>query len=234
MFLLKINLLSITLILLAIYFLFRLLHLLAKKMLPGKELKEKLKKILFFSELFVWIAFLYRITEYFKSEKPVLSVITGILLILIAVWAFLFVLKDYFAGLYFKIFENYHINNRISFEQKSGKIIAFKNRYLILQTTEGNLKIPYSKLFNTPINLLPEKNEEEFLLQLNTKSENLSTTEIETLKKRILLLPWINMNYPPEINLLHEDNKQLVEIKLVLIDAQYKTNAKNYLEKIVP
>ncbi len=222
------NLLAIMLSATALFLIFRASGMLLQRLISNKKLKNRLLKTVLFIELTVWFIFLYRIVENLKDEKPVLSLIAGILLLLIVVWAFLYLLKDYFAGLYFKIFEDYQLTNRISFNELSGIIIAFKNRYLILQTTKGNIKIPYSRLFKEQIIQLPEKNEEEFSIFLSIKKSDISEDFIENLRTKILLMPWINLKYPPEIDILDKENEN-IRIKLVLLDAKYKKNVEEYL-----
>ncbi len=222
------NILFLILTVTVVFFIFRLLQNLLQSLIRNNKLKTRLVKILLFIELTVWFVFLYHITEDLKHEKPVLSLISGILLILITVWAFLFVLKDYFAGLYFKIFENYKINSRIRFNDDNGIITDFKNRHLILQSAKGNIKIPYSRLFKAQIVQLPEKNEEEFNIFLSVKKSDINEDFIENLRNKILLMPWINLQYPPQINILEKENEN-IQIKLVLLDAKFRKNAEEYL-----
>ena len=205
---------------------FRFLQILSKKFIPEK-FKNKINQALSFIEFIVWFAFLYHIAENLKHNKPVLSLIAIILLILLAIWTFWFILKDYFAGLYFKIFEDYKIDNRIRFNNTSGTIIALENRYLILQNSEGNIKIPYSKFFGQQIIKLPEKHEEEFIISIyRTK---ITDEYIDKLQQKVMLLPWINRKYAPEINVNGNAENYKIEIKIVLINAKYKSNVEEYL-----
>jgi len=226
------NILFILLFAIAIFFVFKFLQILISKFISGSKLKNRIQRTLLFAELVVWIGFLYRIAESQKHEKPVLSFIAVILLILIIVWAFWFVLKDYFAGLYFKMFEDYKINNRIRFENTDGKIIDFESRHLILQTSEGSLKVPYSKLFGKQISRLTDKHEEEFVFTIESKSGNISEEFINELHKKILLMPWINLNYSPQIETKNIEDKTVVEIKIVLLDTAYKTNVQAYFNEL--
>jgi hypothetical protein len=202
--------------------------MLINKFIGKEKRKKQINKIIFFIELITWFILMYRIAEDFKHEKPVLSLISAILLVLIVVWAFLYVLKDYFAGLYFKIFEDYHLNKRISFDNISGVISAFESRYLVLQTSAGYLKIPYSSLFGVKISQLPEKNQEELSIFLSTKKADINEDYIENLRKKILLMPWINLKYTPEITVLDKESEN-IHIKLVLLDAKFKNNVEKYL-----
>ncbi len=222
------NILSVIVLVIFLFFMFRLAQMLVARLINNKNFKNYLIKLLFFIELIVWFILMYHIAEDFKLEKPILSLISAGLLILIVLWAFLYVLKDYFAGLYFKIFEDYHLNNRISFDNISGSISAFESRYLVLQTSEGYLKIPYSSLFGVKISQLPEKNQEELSIFLSIKKADINEDYIENLRKKILLMPWINLKYKPEITVLDKENEN-IRIKLVLLDAKFKKSVEEYL-----
>ncbi|MCF6240734.1 MAG: mechanosensitive ion channel [Bacteroidales bacterium] len=222
------NILSIIFLAIFLFIAFRMLQILLIRLINNKKLKKRFIKLLYFIELNTWIVLLYHFAEDFKHEKPILSLISGILLVLIVIWSFLFVLKDYFAGLYFKIFEDYQLNNRISFNDIQGIISALEIRHLILQTSNGELKIPYSNLFKNQITRLPEKKEEELTIYLNVKKADINENYIENLRKKILLMPWINLKYAPEINILDKENEN-IQIKLVLLDAKYKKNVEEYL-----
>ncbi len=222
------NILFIILSILFLFLVFRITQMLINKFIGKEKRKKQIRKISFFIELMVWFILMYHIAEDFKLEKPILSLISAGLLILIVLWAFLYVLKDYFAGLYFKIFEDYQLNNRISFDNISGNISAFESRYLVLQTSEGSLKIPYSMLFGVQISRLPEKNQEELNIFLSAKATDINEDYIENLRNKILLMPWINLKYIPEITVLDKENEN-IRIKLVLLDTKFKKNVEEYL-----
>ncbi|MBN1252040.1 MAG: hypothetical protein JXA16_07880, partial [Bacteroidales bacterium] len=132
-----------------IYFIFRILHFVNKKITYKNILKPKIAKSIYILELFTWFLFLFKSIQHFTTKNPLFSYLLIFILAFLLIWTLWYILKDYFAGLYIKICGKYKKDDIISFDTISGKIVKFAERKLIIETNGlQNLEIPYSKLFD--------------------------------------------------------------------------------------
>jgi len=193
-------------------------------LLQGTINPNKYRKYFTIIELTVWSILLLSGIIFFLKRHLVFAIILIFFLFLLIYWWSRFVLRDYLAGLVFKIENRFTIGEIIEVNGFKGKIKHFYERNLILENEDGKkMLLPYSDLMG---NIVSPKNVNETVLNNIFKIKipsNRSFEEIRNLlKEYILLLPWFVIKYYPDIKLIGEiDNYFVVEITLYSFDESY-------------
>lgn len=217
-----------------IFLFFRLLRFTASRFIKKLKIKQNALRILFGFELIVWIILIYRIAEYSFAIKPVLAFVMISLLICIAVWVFWFVLRDYLVGLYIRGAGRLKINQSIAFDDVKGKIIGFANNFVLLEKENQNhIVVPYSKLLAKNIEHFLQSTEEELSMRFELKNDKDKEAFIEKVKTKLLELPWVNHQLEPQINLIKDEGKSFIELKIMLLDKKYRSKVEEALNDLM-
>jgi len=220
------NIYSFLILGITIYFIFRFLHFVNKKIQYRDVLKIRVNKIIYIFELFVWFIFLFKSIQTFYVENALFSYILIFILAFLTIWTTWYIFKDYLAGLYFKISGKYKINDVVSFDNISGKIKKITERKLILETNGlENIEVPYSKLFDKYIkvsNNVGSFSKADFLIEISNKSDIEQT--IKQIKIALIQLPWTNTKNNPSIEIeRHEKDAVCLRITASIINSKYKS-----------
>lgn len=228
------SILGFTFVSIAIFLLFRLFHFVTNRFTKKTKLKQLAQRTLFGFEFIIWIIFIYRTAEYSLETKPVLSFVMILLLVMIFLWAFWFVIKDYLAGLYIRASGRFKLKQYIAFDDIKAKIIGFANGYLILETADSDrIEIPYSKLFAKNIEYLSQSAEEELSIDIEIKSTKDEASFIKKLKSEILEIPWVNQKFEPQIKLVNSQGRSILKIKIMLLNKKYNKKMEKALTELM-
>ncbi len=213
-----------------IYFIFRSLHFLNNKLVNSVNNRQRLQRILYFIEFLAWLFFTIEAIKYFSVSNRVIAIALSIILFIITAWTSWFVIKDYIAGLYIKWNKLFAIDDEIEINDKKGKIIGFKSRFILIEIDPlHTMQVVYSKLFNSnivKIGLSGLSSNVSFTIHLSSKEKPVEN--IENIKTYIYQLPWINSRHEPMV-IIEEQNKDgyLIRVNASLIDVKYSENFKN-------
>lgn len=186
---------------------------------PGLKFSDNITAV---TELVLWLVYVFWAVHFlFKGKFFYQYLILSMVLIIMGFMTW-FLLKDIFAGIYFRIRYNLKTGSYVHAGDFSGQIKTQKLTYLKLMTSDGHfLRIPYSKIINEVITemLFPGSLEQHIILvRADISSGNLKTAE-SLIRTTILNTPWSNLKEEPSIRLLKEnEDGYLFEIKLPSIN----------------
>jgi small-conductance mechanosensitive channel len=130
--------------------------------------------------------------------------------IVIIVVAFLawFIVKDFIAGIVFKVQSNLQLNNTIQVGNVSGIIKSLHPTYLKLETSTGQMvKVPYSRLNHEIISEISEaKTKEGYKFQLQIRKIKGKQETEDRLNFLIINSAWSNYNRKPILKLVSEND----------------------------
>lgn len=192
---------------LAIFIIFRAIPLSLHKINISDKTRRHINIILPVLEFLLWILLIYKIINYYFSDKTYFSIIIiGIIIISIIIISF-FILKDFTAGLILRTEYGLSKGVNISTKDFSGKII--KTSYLnaeILTDKQEIIKVPYSKINGEIIKIPIEGdllNKYEFEIKYSNKNSIDESKKI--IYNKILIKPWIIPTKKPEIIFIKTD-----------------------------
>lgn len=145
-----------------------------------------------------------------------------------------FFIKDFIAGIIFRLQNNYLKGESIQFGSLIGQLESMQLTHLLIQTKEGKLmKVPYSRLSNEIISentqIIASK---ESIIQLKTnKKESTQKTE-NAIRKVLLASPWPTRNTHSLVVLKEEgDQHYYFEIRVEVRNSTHIEYLKEGLEK---
>ncbi len=190
----------------------------------GKINDDRFRKYFTMVEMAVWVLLLLTAAIFFLKHHIVFSAVLFLLLLLLLYWWARFALRDYLAGLVFKIENRFSSGEMIEVDGYKGKIKRFYARNLVLETENGKMiLIPYSTLMgviSSPQNISETVLNDSFELTISTERHFNEIQEL--LKNYILSLPWAVIKYEPRIKLVQEiDKHHIIKITLFSFDESY-------------
>tara|TARA_B100000809_G_C15013798_1_gene485927 strand:- start:176 stop:1039 length:864 start_codon:yes stop_codon:yes gene_type:complete len=113
--------------------------------------------------------------------------------------------KDFFAGVYFKIEGRLKIDDSVTIDNISGKIISFYTRNLELITQNDEVfTVPYHKLLNTSVAKKLNKGEERSRTITISVPVNSSNNSIKSIECIIDICPWIYSHKTSSVKKINE------------------------------
>ncbi len=191
---------------------------------PGKVNYSKFRKYFTLAEGIIWGLYLLGAFIFFLENYIVFSAILILVMLLLFYWYSRFALRDYIAGLVFKVENRFAPNDIIEVDGQKGKITDFHYRNLEIENENGKMiLIPYSMLLgiiSSPQNI--SETILNFSFELNITSEHPYEKMRDLLKKYILSLPWTVLKNEPKIQLIEQNgNNYRVKITLYSFDETY-------------
>lgn len=185
---------------------------------------DRFRKYFTVIEMAVWVLLLLTAAIFFLKHHIIFAAVLFLFLLLLLYWWSRFALRDYLAGLVFKIENRFSLGEVIEVDGYKGKIIQFYARNLALENENGKMiLLPYSTLMgviSSPQNISETILNDSFELTIPTEQSFGKVSEL--LKVYILSLPWTVVKYEPRIKLLQEiDNHFIVKITLFSFDESY-------------
>ncbi len=173
--------------------------------------------------------------QFFMGKNQIFVIGIFILLIFTLLWIIWYYLRDFAAGIFFKLNSSLPENKQITFGKNKGKIIKkhLKNVEIEANNNE-NIFIPYSKLLNGIFSISEPQNE-------NLNYNNTFTIEVKKIKSvketiqqiqtAILQLPWVSLKNEPKILPITEtENNLKLEITIFSINNDYTFKIRNHIE----
>ncbi len=202
------KILLVTFIILVTYIFLLVLHVFIKQIVKRNNRWRNLLRIVPLIEFITWIIAIFWIINYLFEEKSYYQVIILSLVIILGISLGWFFLKDFVAGVIFRVQNNYTQGETIQVGNITGKIDALHVTHICIYTEEGKtIKVPYSKLNNEIISEQMEissTEENKFLLKTNKKNSAKETGD--TIHNILLNTPWRIKDKLPLIKYISEDN----------------------------
>ena len=198
--------------------------------------REKINKIVLIIEIVSWLIYLFWAIQYFLIKNQLFAIGMFVVLIISLLWLIWFFIRDYIAGISFRMNKNISLNKHIQINDIAGRITAFQNKYLEIETIKNEkIYIPYLKL-SKEIYRISEFIEKEADFNNNfrilvSKKENIKDT-INKIRTNIIQLPWNSINKEPKIiPITEEKNGIMLDITVFSIDEEYLFKMKNHIIK---
>ena len=191
---------------------------------PGKININRFRKYFTLVEGIVWGMVLLGAAIFFLENNIIFSTILFLLLLLLFYWYSRFALRDYIAGIVFKVENSFSLDDPIEVEGQKGIIKKYHYRNLEIENEDGEMiLLPYSILLG--IVSSPRKISDSLLsfsFEITISSEQPYDKVSDLLKKYILSMPWTVFKNEPKIQLLEEkDNFFNVKITIFSFDESY-------------
>lgn len=205
-------------------FLFFLIRFVRKYVIE-KRVPFKYLQHFYIIEVLIWILFgLWAVATLFEESLYYRLVLFAIFII-ISVWLGWFVVKDFIAGIVFKMNSNYSKGELLKIGETEGYVNKLNFLNIDLRNSEGEtIKIPYSKLQNdkfTISNLHERTKVHNFEIEV---SKEMALDEMTAkIKKMILQSFGVDLNINPRIIIKSEtQDSWVMEIQIYLLNEKFK------------
>ncbi len=190
----------------------------------GKVNEDRFRKYFTVIEMAVWVLLLLTAAIFFLKHHIVFAAVLFLFLLLLLYWWARFALRDYLAGLVFKIENRFSLDEVIEVAGYKGKIKRFYARNIALENENGKMiLLPYSELMgviSSPQNISETVLNDSF--ELTVPADRSFETITGLLNNYILSLPWTVIKYEPRIKLAQEiDNQYIVKVTVFSFDESY-------------
>ena len=187
-------------------FILRFLKLIINKVGDSNRMVKKIQVAEPLIALVAWVLLLFWVIYFLFYEKSYYNFIVFALIVLIFLSVSWFFVKDFIAGVAFKVQNNYSSGDIVQFGNVSGKLDTLHLTHVSIYTNEGRLvKIPYSRLSNE---IVSQKSaggslgREQFVLKVRKKQ---GVDELkEKLNNLLLNSPWRVSSRMPSVKLKAE------------------------------
>lgn len=158
-------------------------------------------------EFISWLIFIFWAIDYLFKNKLYYQYLVISIVIIVVVFLAWFVVKDFIAGIVFKVQNDLQTNNKIQLGAINGIIKAQHLTHIKVETSAGQIvKIPYSRLNHEIISEISDsKTNEDFKFQLQIKKTRSKQETEDQLNFLIINSPWSNFNRKPIMKLVSED-----------------------------
>lgn len=158
-------------------------------------------------EFITWLIFIFWAIDYlFKNKMYYQYLVISIVIIVVGFLAW-FVVKDFIAGIVFKVQNDLQENNNIQFGKITGIIKSQHLTHMKVETGTGQIiKIPYSRLNQEVISEISDSTSfEEFKFKVNTNKTLSKQDTEENIRFLVINSPWSNFNKSPVIKLISDN-----------------------------
>ncbi|OQX97002.1 MAG: hypothetical protein B6I24_10150 [Bacteroidetes bacterium 4572_128] len=218
----------------SLFALFKGIRILLSFLPINKKKLQRLKNYLPAIHLLFWIIYIVFGIEFLLDTNYFYPLGIFFMAIIMAIWFSWFAVKDFIAGLIFKMEGDFFLNEIIKLEKYEGKILDFGYRNLKIETeTNEIIYIPYSICLNKIVikpNLL--KNIATHNLTIKVKNEISVSDKIKEIKLSILTLPWVSIKKSPKIKMLKKlENFTIFELIIFVHEKKYFYKIESFLKK---
>ncbi|MCD6367420.1 MAG: mechanosensitive ion channel, partial [Bacteroidales bacterium] len=201
----------------------------------GKINEDRFRKYFTVVEMAVWVMLLLTAAIFFLKHHIVFAAVLFLFLLLLLYWWSRFALRDYLAGLVFKIENRFALGEIIEVAGYKGKIKRFYARNLLVENENGKMiLLPYSELMgviSSPQNISETVLNDSF--ELTVPADRSFEVVTDLLNNYILSLPWTVVKYEPRIKLVQEiDNQYIVKVTVFSFDESYFQLMQKTIRKI--
>ncbi len=216
-------------ILVIVAFILKVIKLLLKKAGESSTIGEKITTYEPLIYPLVWIGFIFWSVNYLFYYKDYYNFIVFALIVLIFLSLSWFFVKDFVAGIAFKVQNNYTAGDNVQFGKISGRLDNLFLTHVSVYTNEGKLvKIPYSRLSNEIVSHKSTggyTGHSKFIFKV---SKNKNVDEIkEGLYTLLINSPWRIPGKAPVISLKSELNDGFE------FEIQFETRTEQHLNYVI-
>ncbi len=197
------------------------------------SLKKWLKWMPLFGLIFSFIILFWAVHYLFQNRLYYNVIIISIIIVLSLIIGW-FLLKDIFAGIIFRIQNNYAQGEYVQFGAISGRLHELQLTHISLNTQDGKaIRIPYSRLGNEIISVkLETKSYENNRFELSVKSKYTKNEAEERILTILNNTPWRLGNSLPLVNFVKEDKDWYTfEIHVQVRNQKHLNHIKDSLSK---
>lgn len=221
-------------IILVTYFILKYVQVILKRLSKKNNFIRNVNRILPLVVGVIWLVIVFWSANYLIDYKSYYNFVVLCMIIVLSVLIGWFFIKDFIAGIIFRIQNNYSEGDFLQFGETAGKIEALFPTHISVNTKEGKIvKLPYSRLSNEIISqktTLKTFEENTYILKTN-KNESCKLTE-DIIKNTLLVSPWRIGNKQPEVQFIEEDDHfYSFKIQLQVRNQKHLSNLKEILEK---
>lgn len=158
-------------------------------------------------EFITWLIFIFWSIDYLFKNKMYYQYLVISIVIIVVVFLAWFVVKDFIAGIVFKVQNDLQENNNIQFGKIAGTIKSQHLTHMKIETSTGQLiKIPYSRLNQEVISEISDSiTYEEFKFKVTTNKTLSKQDTEENIRFLVINSPWSNFNKSPVIKLISDN-----------------------------
>jgi hypothetical protein len=189
------------------------------------------------AELAAWMIYLIWAMQYLGVRGYLATLFPVIVFIIVILYLAWYGLKDIIAGIVFKSSYDLHINDHISVQGISGKVMAIMHTRLELEENSGQIiSIPYSKIAgNLIFRNYPSQTmlSHHFKLEVALPESHRNIFDLtEKIRIAILAMPWASQKRSPKISVEEEQPETIIfAITIFSIDESYFSRMEKILEK---
>ncbi len=223
---------SIILVAVGVFLLFRALVFLNKTLPLSKGFKVYTGYMLPAAELIAWLVFIFwAIRHLYEAFNTTALIGIGILtlLLIVPLW---FLIRDFIYGLILKLQRKIDLECMIEVEDIKGIVIKAGHFSFDIRTKDGNINtIPYSKImskiittYGTNINLTPQ------LISFRVHESHDINSIIPALKSTLINAPWVAASKNPVVKELRQVNEHFIaDVFVYLIKNEHADEVKSYV-----
>lgn len=216
------------------YFILNIVRVILKKLLENNLFIRKTNQLSHILEPTIWAVVGFGLTKYLFQGETFYNLIITISVVIISVLIGWFFIKDFIAGIIFKIQNTYTKGDYLQIGDLSGQLESMLLTHISVLTKDGRiLKVPYSKVSNEIIlERTKKKTYEDFTFTLSTnKKENIKNTE-NAIHNLLLASPWLVNNSQLSVTFVEEiENNYKFEIQVQVRNSNHLENLKEGLSK---
>ncbi len=192
------------------------------KLIQNRKARSSAKRYFPIITSFIWLIYFTRVGYIFIKPYPLVG-IGVVLILLLGFWRFI---KDFIAGLVFRVQDNYRTNQRVQLKNNEGVIVELLNTHVKLEADDGELIfVPYSEFANQ---IVYKPSTQERLKQFSFRLAVDTDVDIDNINRIALSCPWIISDRMPRIA-HNEDDEELI-ISGYTLDLKYLPKIKKYFE----
>lgn len=199
-----------------------------------KLLDYRVNRVFPFIEAFFWALFLIWASQQLFAGKPLYTVMLTGAILLVAVWASWFAIRDVVAGIIMKVEDAYEVNQWIKMKQVEGRIKKLGYRSLYVEAEGGQtIRIPYGEIAGEQRILSdPRETSRSHSFSLDMP-KTLSIEETAGhLRRRLLNSPWSSLKRDPRVRYLGESGDFYhFEVVAYTLGEDFSRKVEDYVKK---
>ena len=180
--------------------------ILAKKFSKKYRIISELKRLIPVISPVVWVIVGFWSVKFLFQDEIYYNLVMSSTIVIISALLGWFFIKDFIAGIVFRLQNKFTKGDYIQFGELSGHLESMLLTHIVIQSKDNKLlKIPYSRISSEIISEKMETKsfeESKFIIE-TSKTETVKNTTL-AIRKMLLASPWLIINYDPEVKFISE------------------------------
>lgn len=214
------------------YFSLKFLQLALKGLSKKYNLLKNLNRLFPIIVSIIWIVLIFWSAHFLFKLKSYYDIVVISIVIIISAFTGWFFIKDFIAGIVFRLQNDYTEGDILHFNDTGGIISSLSlTHVMIISNDDQMLSIPYSRISNeiTIQNAKITALDNNTSLIITDKKNDVKTT-LNNIYKEITTSPWRIPNKKPAVRFIGEDNSNYkFEIK---VEVRNKKHLNNIIEQV--